>query len=160
MEQFGSVPMADGKARKELGISSDGKRRPIVVYGRTAQEARAKLNAADPTLRSHEVSRITVAEYFESWLEDVSLTSAPAAYKLRRTYVRYHILPLIGGIRFQSLTNGHVRQVIRRRERDGIRPNALLNIYNVKYFLQCCGKARDFLEGSCQRLSKAANIAS
>jgi integrase len=110
-------------ARISNGFDAEGKRRVKTVYGRTKEEVLKKLirlqnQKLDGTLCKP--SKMTVAHYLDSWLEDVvRLNRRPSTYASYKKNVDKHISPRIGRIKLTDLTPDHVQNLYSSMEKAG-----------------------------------------
>ena len=78
----------------------DGKRQKRIVTGRTAAEARAKLDDLRRELRLGVLARsgpgITVGEYLTGWIKRHKNRVRPSTYLTAESYVRVHLIPALG----------------------------------------------------------------
>jgi integrase len=144
MPRTGKRPNGEGGIRKrpdgrwESTISvgwEDGKRQRRSFYGRTQQEVLAKLTAAR---RAQDVGlalppeRLTVAAYFEHWLEDSAKPRLqPSTYAVYAKDVRLHILPSLGRVRLARLEPAHLQKLYREKLEAGLAPASVRHIHNV-----------------------------
>lgn len=124
---------ADGRweARRELGISADGKRHQVIRYGKTKSEALAALAGAGVAARPAAAANITLSEYLSEWLCGVRISNRPATYKLREASVRNHISQYIGGVRLRDLATHHIGNLFRSLEAAGVGRPTILTVHNV-----------------------------
>jgi integrase len=106
---------ADG--RWQGAYYHEGKRK--YVYGKvngTRNELLQKLKLAIEKAKRSDVvapDKITVGEYMPEWLEDVKkIGYAPNSYRGRSCAIKNHIIPSLGNIAVQKLTNRHVQKWI------------------------------------------------
>ncbi len=97
-------------------FTGDGKRR--YVYGKTQEEAREKLRAAQHADKQGLLAtgtQQTVKQFMEYWLEEVHKpTIRISSYIRYRGILDNHILPALGHIRVQKLTVQHVESFYAR----------------------------------------------
>ncbi len=102
--------------------TENGERR--YVYGKTQEEAREKLRAAQHADKQGMLStgpQQSMKQFLEHWLEDVH----KPAIKLT-TYAKYrrvldnHILPEIGHIQLKKLTPEHLERLYAKKTREGL----------------------------------------
>jgi len=104
-----------------------GERTRIRVYGRTAAEARDKLDEerrkrrigtrpSDPTL--------TVAEYLADWMEDRREAVRPSTWRTHEMYVRVYLIPSLGRLTVAGLTATDVQRAMRSFSTQGRPPRA------------------------------------
>ncbi len=95
----------------------NGTRTRKFYYGKTRDEASAKLNKALGDLERGIFpvmnERTDVETYLASWLEDtVKPNHRPATYTSYEGLVRVHIVPVLGNIQLTKLTPSHVRRLM------------------------------------------------
>lgn len=97
----------DGRweGRYKCGYNDNGKTKYHSVYGHSYAEVRAKLVPLKASVTaSYAACRLTVKELFSEWLSAVKLrvkTSTFANYLMK---VEKHILPVFGGMKYDTLT--------------------------------------------------------
>jgi integrase len=107
---------ADGMwcAALSLGYDEHGKRNRRVIYGATKKETQQRLRdlqdrADKGTLP--DISRLTVKNFLNRWLETVKATKAPHTHLQYEQHCRLHLVPVLGSLRLARLTRFHVRQM-------------------------------------------------
>lgn len=121
---------ADGRwvAQVLLG-HENGKARYKTAYAGSEREAVAKLNAtlADvSTGRYVPTKRLTLAEYFEEWLEQtVRPHLAPKTYRSYRQLYEHHVKDSLGRLDLKKLTAAHVQRLINEKAAAGYAPNTV-----------------------------------
>jgi integrase len=106
-----------------LGYDGTGKRKRRVVYGATKQEVAEKLRqlqlkAISGTLS--DVSRLTVGDYLQRWLDNTAKNKVRATTLERyEVLVRLHLKPNLGGVQLGRLGAIHVEDCYAQMERDG-----------------------------------------
>src|SRR5687767_4646965 len=81
-----------------------------VVYGKTRREVAeklARLQQAASTGALVQTERITVEQFMIDWLETVKPNLKPSTHASYEDLTRLHILPILGGMRLQSLRPLH-----------------------------------------------------
>jgi integrase len=125
----------DKKNERWVGsfYTEDGERR--YVYGKTQEEAREKLRAAQHADRQGTLAtgpQQTVKQFLEHWLEEVH----KPAIKLT-TYARYrllldnHVLPEIGHIQLKKLTPEHLERLYAKKTKEGLSASSVRHIHVV-----------------------------
>lgn len=113
---------SDGRWVGKLTHPRTGKR--IVVYGRSAEEARAKLQRAHENVRANRPPvpvREKLGAFLEKWLEDAVRDNVrPATYQSYAELVRLHIAPELGGIALGDLQPMDVQEWITRKRDSGL----------------------------------------
>lgn len=100
-----------------------GRRRRIVVYGKTREQARDKMNKAMQDARAgmlvpDEVWKL--GPYLEYWLENfVKQNRRPATYTLYEMNIRLYLNPGLGHYKLTALTVAHVQQFFNQRLQQG-----------------------------------------
>jgi integrase len=100
-----------------------GGRRRVVVYGKTREQARDKLNKAQQDARAgilvpDEVWK--VGPYLEYWLENfVKRNRRPATYTLYEMNIRLYLHPGLGNYKLTALTVVSVQQFFNQRLQQG-----------------------------------------
>src|SRR5438105_12716220 len=100
-----------------------GGRRRIVVYGKTREQARDKMNKAQQDARAgmpvpDEVWKL--GPYLEYWLENfVKRNRRPATYALYETNIRLYLNPGLGNYKLTTLSVANVQQFLNQRLEKG-----------------------------------------
>src|SRR5690349_18164081 len=100
-----------------------GKRKRVVVYGKTRDEARDKMIKAQEDARTgmrvpDEVWKL--GSYLDYWLENhVKQNRRPGTYSLYEMYVRLYLMPGLGNHKLASLSVGDVQRFLNRRLEQG-----------------------------------------
>lgn len=93
-----------------------GRRERIRVYGRTAAEARDKL---DDERRKRRIGyqpsdpSLTVAEYLARWIDDRRTAVRPSTWRTHELYVRAYLIPALGRLTLAALTASDVTRALR-----------------------------------------------
>jgi len=105
-----------------VGYQPNGRPSRKFVYGKTAQEATARLLA----LRSNAAAglpivdgRATVAQFLARWLEVVRPTVRSSTYLSYEAVVRVHLVPGVGRVRIARLDVPTLQQFLGRKLADG-----------------------------------------
>lgn len=105
---------SDGRftATVELPRGADGKRARRSVYGRTEDEARAKLAALQAQLAAGETPppRQTVAAFLAEWLDTVRPTLFVRTAQQYESIIRVRLLPTLGGILLAALGPAEIQK--------------------------------------------------
>jgi integrase len=119
----------DGRWQADISLGTDettGKRKRLTRYGRTEEEAYAKLHKALQELGRGTLiagPQETLKQYLEYWLEEVHKTSIkPSTYGLYRRNLNRHIIPGLGYIQLQKLTPAHVQAFYAKKQKEGLSP--------------------------------------
>src|SRR5687768_3207386 len=104
---------ADGLwcASVSAGHRSDGKRRRLVLYGRTKAEVQEKLRSAHNEVIREYDDRLLVREYLTAWLATIKTKVAPSTYMRYEQIARLQVAPHLGHIRLAKLAPLHVEQL-------------------------------------------------
>ena len=113
--------------------TEDGKRR--YVYGKTQEEAREKLRAAQHEDKQGMLATgpmQTMKQFMEHWLEEVH----KPAIKLT-TYAKYrrvldkHIIPEIGQIQLKKLKPEHLERLYAKKTKEGLSASSVRHIHVI-----------------------------
>lgn len=112
----------------EAGWAPGGKRVRRVVYGATKKEVVAKLKTIvrerEQGIRTED--RRTVAEFLQSWLEEVvKVSKRPSTYRTYLHIARTHLVPTIGHLQLTRLREQDVQGMIQARLRVGVTPGTV-----------------------------------
>ena len=127
----------DGRweGKVSLGYRSDGTRIRRSVYGKTKTAVRGELSRL---IREHaagmpvDVKRQTVAQFLETWLEDVAKKSVrPRTFNSYAMLVHRHIVPAIGRHQLEKLSPQHVQKMLNDKVADGLSPRTVQYIRAV-----------------------------
>jgi integrase len=113
-------------------ISTGGKRR--VVYGKTRREAAEKLAALQRDASTGtlvQVSRLTVADLLQQWLDAAGLTCKPSTLYGYRVVVRCHLAPEFGPLPLQKLAPQHIIRLYQAKRAQGLSPRRVQIIHAV-----------------------------
>lgn len=100
-----------------------GGRRRVVVYGKTREEARDKMNKAQQDSRAgipvpDEIWKL--GPYLEYWLENfVKLNRRPATYTLYEMNIRLYLVPGLGNQKLSTLSVATVQRFLSKRLEKG-----------------------------------------
>ena len=99
-------------------LTLNGKRK--VFYGKTRQEANAKMTAAPASVHRGlplVPERETVKSYLERWLADVVKPGVrPSTYASYEAITRVHLIPSLGKIPLAKLTPQHVQAMLNEKQ--------------------------------------------
>lgn len=101
-------------------------------YGKTEAEVTNKM---DEYRFMHNLSRvdptkITLEQYMQQWLQKKKIELKPTSYTRVLATVNKHIIPYIGHIPIQNLTDGHIQDlVINRMFEDGLKHSSIQKAY-------------------------------
>ncbi len=113
----------DGRweARVSLGHDLRGKRIRRSVYGLTKAEVARKLAqliSAGPVAPAR--SSLTTAAFIWAYLAHVKGQNSPATWRLRRSVLSRHVVPLIGSLKLTVVTPQHVAGLLRTLQERGV----------------------------------------
>lgn len=94
---------------------SDGTRHRRIVSGRTAREARDRLDDVRRELRLGSLTTDpaqTVGDYLTGWIERKRATVQPSTWRTHEMYVRVYLTPALGRRRLTALTAGEVADAL------------------------------------------------
>jgi len=109
---------ADGRRWRGAVSWTDpgGTRQRRVVSGRTAQEARERLDALRRDLRLGTIApagrSVTVAEYLALWIERDRARVRPSTWRSREMHVRLYLVPALGRVVLARLTPADVERAL------------------------------------------------
>ena len=132
----------DGRweARFTVGINSKtGKEIRKSVYGKTQNEVRKKMTEAIAAVDNgtyKEPSKMTVADWLETWMETYLVHLKPRSKESYESNIKYHLIPGLGKIRLEAL-NTHTIQTFYNRltagtdEKSGLSTKSLRNLHGI-----------------------------
>jgi len=141
MSRRGAGPQKDQKTGTwcfvvDLGPGPDGKRHQARRRGfKTKKKAQEELDRL--RVRVHEgtfveLTRVTVSDYLETWLEGCVVTGlAPSTVSSYRRLLRSHVIAHLGGVRLQSLQPGQLDQLYARLLASGLSPRTVRYAHSV-----------------------------
>lgn len=84
-------------------------------YGKTRKEVQERINEAAGKVQAgtyREPSKLTVAEWFNNWLNDYMKPSLrPTTWESYKTQIDKHILPALGHLRLNQLQTSHLQRL-------------------------------------------------
>lgn len=114
-------------------FTEEGKRR--YVYGKTQEEAREKLRAAQHADKQGSLAtgpQQTVKQFMEYWLEEVHRPAIRiSSYVLYRGMLDNHILPELGQVKLRHLTVGHIESFYAKKAREGLSASTIKVMHGV-----------------------------
>jgi integrase len=114
-------------------FTGGGKRR--YVYGKTQEEAREKLRAAQHADQQGSLAtgpQQTVKQFLEHWLEEVHKPAIRiSSYVLYRGMLDNHILPELEQYKLRQLTVGHVDSFYAKKARQGLSASTIKVLHGV-----------------------------
>ena len=113
----------DGRweGRYRIGFKPDQTPRYRSIYGHSYQEVKAKLTAlkaTPPPVRT--AGTLTFGTLLEEWMGAIRIRVKPSTFANYRMKADKHILPMLGGIRYDALTAEHVHDFIRQKLENGL----------------------------------------
>ncbi|GEL18623.1 tyrosine-type recombinase/integrase [Pseudonocardia asaccharolytica] len=144
----------DGRwcAAAYLPVVTGGRRR-VVVYGKTRQEARAKLRELlDKAERQVPATPagLSVGEYLAEWLTHIRQHVRPSTWAGYESNVRLHLVPRIGKRKLARLTVRDVRLMVDAMRADGMNPRSIQYAHAT---------LRSALEHACREELVSRNVA-
>lgn len=112
----------------------DGKRRRKTITARTQAAAIKKLREARKAIDAGQLNTatLTVEKWVEHWLEHIAPTTRkPQVLRGDRSMVRAHILPQLGRIKLDKLSQAHVRQLHQSIYAKGLSSTTALNVHRL-----------------------------
>jgi integrase len=109
-----------------------GGRRRVAVYGKTRQEAKAKLRELlDKAERNVPLTpaRLTVAQYLAEWLTHIRQHVRPNTYVAYEINVRRHVVPRIGKRSLAKLAGRDVRIMVDTMRADGVGARVVQHVH-------------------------------
>jgi integrase len=124
--------LADGRWQARITLDS-GKRKAF--YGKTRQEAAAKLTAAlsarDRGLPVDLGERQTVGRYLATWLETVKPTIRPRTWKRYAELMNRHAAPVLGKLPLAKLTAQQVQRLYSGKLEEGLSSTTVHHLHAV-----------------------------
>lgn len=125
---------ADGRwmARVSLGFVN-GRMRRKAVYGKTKEEALAAMREIQHNLDRGlpvQASSPTLSVYLNEWIQRKKSKVSPRTYLAYDNVVRLHIIPAIGKVRLEKLTQRHVNRMLTDLE-GRLSPSSIDNVRRV-----------------------------
>lgn len=127
----------DGRweARYTIGRhAGTGKQMQKSIYGDTQSEVRKKLVqliAAIDEGTYIEPAKITVYQWFDTWLEDFCGDIKPYTRKSYGEHIKKHIKPAIGAVKLSALTTAHIQKLYNAEQKSGLSPKTIKNLHGV-----------------------------
>lgn len=92
-------------------------------YGRTRKEVQEKINEVALKVQAgtyREPSKLTVAEWFTTWLNDyMKLSLRPTTWESYRYQVEGHIIPALGHLKLAQLQTAHIQRLYNEKLNGG-----------------------------------------
>lgn len=126
----------DGRFEGRIAdISADGSKKYISVYGRTVEEAEAKINAIKSHNQAFLASRmggnngeLTIRTLFYNWLEVAAIRVKESSLANYRMKIEKHIIPNFGDLLCCELTVEMVQSFISEKLKCGLSPKYVADI--------------------------------
>lgn len=122
-------------ARITVGKTPDGKQKRKAFYGKTRKEVQEKLTAALNDINNNtyiEPSKMTVEQWMYIWLKEYKIHSIkPKTYVNYETYIRCHIVPVIGKYPLKSLRNDIVQKFVNTLQEKELKASTVIEIYGA-----------------------------
>lgn len=112
------------EGRYTVGINP-GNGKPIrkSIYGKTKPEVAEKLRAITSAVDKgayFEPEKITVKQWFETWLTDYMAGVKPLTVQQYRSMAETHIIPALGAVKLSSLTTPQLQRFYNQLAKDGM----------------------------------------
>ncbi len=114
-KQDGSIVVRSGwEGKVTVGYDENGKQRFKSVYGKTQNEALAKIAEIKQRLMNGTYSdtKLTVAEYLEQWLREKERSVKERTAMLYREQAERYVIRKIGSVKLEKLTPLHLQRMI------------------------------------------------
>ena len=116
----------DGRWQASVLIGYDpetGRPKRKYFYGKKRKEVQEKLNKVIPEVQAgtyREPSKITVAEWFTTWLNVYMKPSLrPTTWESYRYQVEGHIIPALGHLKLPQLQTAHIQRLYNKKRKSG-----------------------------------------
>lgn len=124
---------ADGKWYAALtnGVDHNGKPKRRWVYGDTQAEVKKKLRALQRAQEDNTLvdpSKMTLQDFLQTWLKEISPRIKPSTLQKYRQLVDYHLTPRIGKHQLQKFTPLHA-QAMQRDIMEQVSPATAMNCH-------------------------------
>src|ERR1035437_8228126 len=113
------------EGRVEAGWSPEGRRKQTSVFGRTREEAAAKLRLAREQQSDGlppPDGRATVATWLAAWLKTVDPRLRPATLVRYQGIVQCQLIPYLGPVKLTQVTPDHVDKMMAQVQEAGLSP--------------------------------------
>lgn len=142
MKRTNTAKWIESRSRWQINVQKDGIRKTFTSSkpGRTGQaEANRK---ADQWLDDGIANtKIKVRQASEQYIESLKSTTSTSCWTQYECYFRIHVNPLIGSVRVENLTEGHLQEVINRAYKKDLSKKTLMNIRAcLTAFVKYCRK--------------------
>jgi integrase len=100
---------------------------------KTEAEAKKRylLRALDEGVATENSRGVTVAEYFEAWLDAQKNYLAANTHERYESLLRLHVTPLTGAMRLTKVQPEHIRRVYEAAQAKGLSGRSCLHIHRV-----------------------------
>lgn len=114
----------DGRweARVRVGFDSEGKPIRKSFYGKTREEAAAKMNDALGKVLNGtwvEPSKVLLKDWLESWLEGRKPRLAENTYLKHDNMIQHHLIPTLGTVKMSKLTTRQIQSMLNEKLKNG-----------------------------------------
>ncbi len=116
----------DGRWQGSVLLGYDpetGKEKRKYFYGRTRQEVQQEINKIAVKIQAgtyREPAKITVAEWFTTWLDDyMRLSLRPTTWDSYGYQVNGHIIPALGHLKLSELQTAHIQRLYNEKLKGG-----------------------------------------
>jgi integrase len=106
-------------------------RRRVVVYGRTKEEVRRKLQAVRRNLDDGILpvdQRTTLRNYLEQWLQTIEPRVMPSTFTRYKQLVAHQLVPALGHIKLAALTSQAVERMLADLQKGGLSPRTVHHV--------------------------------
>lgn len=144
---------ADGKWQGSVLTGYDpetGKPKRTYFYGRTRAEVQIKVSDLTAKVQKgtyREPGKMTVAEWFETWLRDyMKLSLRPTTWESYTCQVKTHVVPALGHLKLSELQTMHLQRLYNealesgRKDGKGLAPKSVRYIHTIIH--ACLEQAR------------------
>lgn len=126
---------ADGRwmARVTIGFVN-GKLQRKAVYGKTREEAALKMREIQRKLDRGipvQSSSPLVKDYLAEWLQHRRDNLAPRTYVGYQRVIDHYLVPAIGHLKIERLTQRHVAQLFKQCKQAGLAPSSVQNVRKI-----------------------------
>jgi len=121
--------------RITVGYDDNGKQKRKAFYGKTKREVQEKMNAAKAEQDKGlylEPTRITVAAWLDTWLEEYKKRSVRTnTYMGLCYYINYHIKPVLGRVKLKDLRPEMIQKLINSLTDKNLAVSTVGSIYDT-----------------------------
>lgn len=129
-----SVTLGYGPRKRTTATGDDQletTRRRVVVYGRTKEEVRRKLQSVRRNLDDGILpvdQRTTLRTYLEQWLQTIEPRVRPSTFTRYKQLVAHQLVPAIGHVKLAALTPQTVERMLADLQRKGLSPRTVHHV--------------------------------